>query len=352
MYKVEDETVLDSEGNIIFFDINRFIKDICLGNCCFICGKSPHERKFNNEHILPKWILRKYKLFNKKIILPNNSDFNYSKYVIPCCFECNKLMNEEFEKPIKQLLEGGYKVLTDYLKREGPWKIYVWLNIIFLKTHFKDKSLKLHLKENGESKIADFYTWEELHHIHCIARSFYTKAMLDKMVLGSFLILPAKNLDYIEPFDYSDIYDSKTIFLRLNDIALIAVLNDSGISQQIISFFLEKISDCVSPLQLKEIFARLSFANLHLKNRPKFFSDFNLSKETHKISAHVSNEIELDEIDSNKFGKLMLFCCKDLINRYDNDQYIAICKKIEIGNYTFILDSNNQFVHNSMDEVN
>lgn len=351
MYKIENGTVIDSEGKTLFFSVGRFIQDICFGDNCFICGKSLSDTEFNNEHVLPRWILKKYNLYKRKIILPNNSDFRYDRYVIPCCLGCNELMNQEFEQPIKKLVEGGYNNFIKYLKKEGPWKIFIWLNILFLKTHLKDKSLKLHLRSADVSKISDFYTWEELHHIHCVARSFYTNADLDSKVLGSLLVLPIKELDYFEHFDYADIYDSKSVLIRLNDIALISVLNDSCFSQHTIPRFIEKIDNNVSPLQIKEIFARLSFANMHLKNRPEYFSDIDILKESYKISATVPSEVEMDEFDLKKFGKLMLFCCDDLLDKKNKDEYDLLRQNVERGNYTFILDSNDNFISNSMDQI-
>lgn len=351
MYKLEDGIVKDVDERILFFSVDRFIQDICLSNNCFICGKSPSETDFNNEHVLPKWILKKYNLYNRKIILPNQSEFKYDKYIIPCCRECNKLLNVEFEQPIIRLIEGGYKNLTDYLKSDGPWKLFIWLCIIFLKTHLKDKSLKLQLKKNENSKISDFYTWEELHHLHCVARSFYTKANLDAKVLGSFLILPVKELNYFENFDYADNYSSKSILLRVNDIAFLAVLNDSCFSQNAITHFIEKIDNKISPLQLREIFARLSFANMHLKYRPKYFSDIDVLNESYNISGSIPKKNELMEYDLEKFGKFMLFYCDDFIDKKNENEYKIIRKNVERGNYTFILDSNGDFISNSMDQI-
>jgi hypothetical protein len=47
--------------------------DICDGNACFICGAAPGSKKFNNEHVIPRWDLKRYDLFAKEITLPNGS---------------------------------------------------------------------------------------------------------------------------------------------------------------------------------------------------------------------------------------------------------------------------------------
>ena len=55
--KTKYVSVVDAEGKVIFFSTERFVKDICLGDFCFICGADPSEKQFNNEHILPRWLL-------------------------------------------------------------------------------------------------------------------------------------------------------------------------------------------------------------------------------------------------------------------------------------------------------
>src|SRR5215831_3080378 len=165
-FKTDDGSVLDEAGRVLYFSVERFIKDVCEGNCCFICGASPSTVKFNDEHILPKWALKRFDLLSKRIGLPNDSDFRYDKYTIPCCEPCNSRMGLEIETPISELVAKGYDAVSNYLVREGPWLFFIWFNLIFIKTHLKDKSLRLHQdRRKPDDRISDHYTWEELHHV-------------------------------------------------------------------------------------------------------------------------------------------------------------------------------------------
>jgi len=103
-------------------------------------------------------------LFSKRIGLPNDSDFRYDKYTIPCCEPCNSRMGLEIETPISELVARGYDAVSRYLVREGPWLFFIWFNLIFIKTHLKDKSVRLHQdRRKPDDRISDHYTWEELH---------------------------------------------------------------------------------------------------------------------------------------------------------------------------------------------
>lgn len=99
-------------------------------------------------------------------------------------------MAREFEDPISNLIAGGDKAVFEHVTREGPWLLFRRLALILFKTHLKDRSLRFNLdKRQGAEKISELYDWEEMHHIHCIARSFYTGAQLDPTVFGSVLML-------------------------------------------------------------------------------------------------------------------------------------------------------------------
>ena len=146
-------------------------------------------------------------------------------------------MNEVFEKPIHHMINNGYEAVYNYLKKNGPLLFFNWMALIYIKTHLKDKHLRF-FRDNrkGDENISDFYEWEDLHHIHCIARSFYTKAQIDKNAFGSFIVLPAKVELHFENFDYGDIYLGRALLLRIDEVCFFAVLNDSCFSQTFFIF--------------------------------------------------------------------------------------------------------------------
>jgi hypothetical protein len=203
----KDGSVIDKDGKVVFFSTERFITDICLGDCCFICGAAPHERQFNNEHVLPEWLLRRYDLFAKTITLPNEGTIRYDRYTVPCCAECNSLMGEVVEKPISEVVRGGVDAINEFVSKGNLLKMFVWMGLIFLKTHLKDRTLRFHQDtRKGSEPIAEEYEWEYLHHIHSVVRCFYTGCIVEIEAIGSFLGIPIKAQASLEQFDYGDLY--------------------------------------------------------------------------------------------------------------------------------------------------
>src|ERR1700736_2704414 len=199
-----DGSIEDANGKVIFFSPKRFLDDICLGDCCFICGAKPGSKPFNNEHILPEWILRRYDLFARTITLPNEVLVRYDRYTIPCCVECNDLMGREIETPISTALHEGSESFAAFIQKAGL-NVFVWMGLIFLKTHLKDRKYRVHLDHRmGDGKIADQYEWESLHPLHSIVRCFYTGCHVDKDSIGSLLGISVRGQASPEKFDYGD----------------------------------------------------------------------------------------------------------------------------------------------------
>jgi hypothetical protein len=311
-FKLPDDSVHDHTGKMLYFSANRFIDEICHGDSCFICGSRRERREFNDEHILPDWILRRYQLHDKEVVLPNGTGFRYGRYKIPCCKTCNSEMGDVFENPIRELIAQGHEAVCRYAKASGVWRLFTWMTLIFLKTHLKDKNLQVHRDTRlGEERIGDSYAWEEFHHLHCIARAFYTRCELDPTAHGSVFILQAEIEDDSENFDFCDLYKAQSMLLRLGETALIAVLNDSCAAFSLLRHRLNELPGPLSTVQLREFMAHCAFINLNLKPRPTFVSDLNLREERYRIYARLPEKVQLGECKQSEFGKIFYHLLRD-----------------------------------------
>lgn len=346
--KTKDGSIVDETGKVLYFSIERFIQEICEGDCCFICGASPETKSFNDEHILPQWLLGRYGLHARSITLPNFTQYTYGQYVVPCCEECNSRLGREIEEPVRELIENGYDAIVQHLAENGPWLFFVWQSLVFIKTHLKDKSLRLHLdRRKGAGMISDFYEWERFHHIHCVARSLYTKARLTPEVLGTFLVVPAQVDDRFEKFDYGDLYASASTYLRLDNICLISVLDDSNAGFSYHYNLIQKLKGPLSPIQIRELFAHLSFVNLKLKERPVFASVIDPNNGYEIIGARPP-ELILDDTTSEEFGQMLYSCVHQYLNPMPSQSKEDLHDQVYKGEVTFLFDSDGNFSQNSM----
>lgn len=335
----KDGSLINSEGETVFFGVERFLKEVCNGPNCFLCGSSPDDKTFNNEHIIPKWILKKGKLFNSYITLPNKSEQMYGKYTIRCCEECNSFLGDTLEKEIGKAVNGGIESLNQYVETtEGYYKTFLWLALIYLKTHLKDQTIRFHqdARKGSETIGENLYDWELIHHIHCMIRALKTGVEIDSKCFGSLIILPAHSPDNIVMFDYSDMYPNHTIMLRIDEIAFLAVLNDSGGCLGFLDNHTRNISAPLSVIQLKEMFSHISYLNNSFKNRPEYFTKYDPLNNKFTIDATLPEKPEIYEYDANKFGSILFFnteqILKDLLDsEMNSSEHLEAIKRGEVS---------------------
>jgi hypothetical protein len=317
------------------------------GAACFICGVHQDDAEFNSEHVFPNWMLRHYGLQNHYVNLPNDVGHKYTTYKVPCCKSCNTLMAREFESPISELVRDGYEAITDHLRTDGPLRLFVWLNLIFLKAHLRDRMLPLQLdRRKGSELLSGAYAWEDLHHVHCVARSFYSDTILDASAYGSLIIVPAKVSKPSALFDYKDIYQGQVLLLRMDQIAILGVLNDAGAVNSMAKDMISKIDGPLSPIQLREIFAHFVYINRRLAERPTFMTNANVQRNELTITSDHPEQVSLEQHDPSELGGIILASVEDLLDSYnatdDRDS-------IRQGKWTSLFRPDGSFNSNSME---
>jgi hypothetical protein len=342
-------TIRDHDGRVLLFSCDDFINDICNGDACFICGAPQGTTTFNNEHVVPRWVLKHYKLFDEQITLPNGEFHNYASYGVPCCEACNTFLGDNVETPVSQLLKGRFNEVAGRLDDEAIRLLFTWLNLLFIKTHLKDRLLPVHRDtRKGDGMIADDYDWSVLHHIHAVARAPFVGAEVEEGVIGSIAIFPVNDPWAAETFDWVDLTEGQTVAIRVGEVGIVAVLNDAKMAQHAISHILDCIDAPLTTTQLRELAARMAAANADLQNRPVFGTALT-NDAAHKVRlwAQVDPYLDFAEFDPTRFGRIMAFALRDLLDRLEiNGDRGAdkIRDYLLTGRVTFIGDEEGRFV--------
>lgn len=350
-YRAEDGSLLNDDGEVMFFSKQRFVEEICEGDNCFLCGKHRNGNIFNDEHVIPQWLLRKFNMFRETITLPNGTYIRYDQYTIPCCVDCNGFLGRELEEPIADLLSNGMDHCVEVLQRTGSALLFVWLGLLFFKTHYKDRALRMHLDQRlPAEKISDLYEWEDLHHIHCLIRAIYVGQEIEREVFGTLCIFATKTASYYSHFDYHDLYHARSVMLRIGEIGIVGVLNDSGAAYSVFEDKHERISGPLSPLQLREVLAHLSYINMYLKERPRYAS---LVSEdgAFVMVAERPEVIYLDEPNNEFFGGLVEACCGPLLRDMRLPNQEEILENVRNLRWSSLFDDEDGFQRNSMDPL-
>jgi hypothetical protein len=344
----ENQTIVDIiTEKTLYFGMEDFKNKILQGDCCFICGASPEEKPFNNEHVIPGWILKKFGLHDKKMTLPNKARVLYGSYKIQCCQDCNSLLGSEIEGPMSKLFSQPYKQFVEIVERtpEIIQDIFRWICLIYAKVHLKDKNYSYSLDKRVVSgPISDRHSWEHIHHIHAIARSFYTKPKIDPRVYGTIYIVPAYQDDIEVYFDYYDSSFAYIVILQLGSICIISSLNDSCAGFTYFKNTFSRINGPLTRLQIREIAANLFYINVNLLSRPLYFSS--ISEGNYEIGVELPKTLELAGSDEAlSLGEIMYDISKDILPKNVDQELL---KNLKAGRWTFLFDETGKFINNSL----
>lgn len=257
-------------------------------------------------------------------------------------------MGREVEEPIRALVEQGSQAVYEHVQREGPLRVFAWLALIFLKTHLKDRTLRWHRDlRQPDDRIGDLHSWEELHHLHTVARCFYTPDCIVRAgVTGSLLVMSAKQQPGVEPFDFADLSAAQTLLLRVDDVAFLAVFNDSCGAMQGLMPKLERITGSVHELQLRELMAELAFVNAHLEHRPTFHTRIDGGTGEHSIEVTRPPQFSLKPMDKALRGALLHQAVRHAVGKLQVPGFTdeQITSGIISGDWTFLFDDDRNFI--------
>src|SRR6516162_8370931 len=75
--------------------------------CCFLCAHHFDETHITSEHVIPKWLQRRFDLWNQKLILLNRTNIPYRALTVPCCEECNSYRLQPIEIDMSDAVAKG-----------------------------------------------------------------------------------------------------------------------------------------------------------------------------------------------------------------------------------------------------
>jgi hypothetical protein len=349
LVQAEDGSLETTDGATLHFSVERFRSVICDASACFLCGAAASSRDFNDEHIFPRWLLEDLGLFNTKITLPNGTLMRYGQYVIPCCQQCNSRLGAEVEGPVSQILRGGFSAVKKHIEEQGPSLLYTWLSLIYLKTHLKDRDLRQHLdRRKPPDSIATVheYDWPRFHHAYCVARSRFYGIAVEPEAIGSFMIFELAKDDGFPRYDYRDFLTAQSALIRVRDVALVAVFDDSSAALSNRYDFFSGFTGPLSAVQLREVLTHLSYTNLALAERPQFFT--HVGRERISICAKRPEQIRLEPFDELLFGKMLYSSVEDYLPYVRAVGVEDVGAAVRAGKFSFLYYANREFIRNSV----
>jgi hypothetical protein len=186
------------KSDLIDFDLTR--------EACFICGKPAT----TVEHVIPKWLQRKFNLWDQKITISNLTEITYKQLIVPACKKCNNEVYGTLED----------KINNNTADEKDVWR---WANKIHFGLNLKDRFLDYDRKNPGK-KVSDVYEStdyleESRHFLHCVSGDY--KCTPDPF--GSVF-----KFEFKEEHDFNLIHinNSNGIYICIGKIAYVVFVTD------------------------------------------------------------------------------------------------------------------------------
>jgi len=109
-----------------------------------------------------------------------------------------------------------------------------------------------------------------------------------------------------------------------------------------------KIKGALMPFQRREIFTHVVYINMHLEEKPIYFSEFKENEDYH-INAKLPDTVQLisDKNGIIKHEELLYHYCKDMIGEIENREIIL--NEIKEGKRRYVFNDKGLFIDQSID---
>jgi hypothetical protein len=247
------------------------IKDRSLDpDRCFLCGVGINKKNRSAEHIFPDWLLKKFDLWDERLVLLNRTSIPYREIKIPCCKECNNIHLGKLEAIMERATDGGYEKFSKLPKE----KVFLWLQKIFYEMLYLELRLFFDRSDEKKGTIINKEMLETYRMCHLFLQSARINTRFHEPYPWSvFIFKLQKNGQTKLDFDFKDDIFSLNIAIRMGDIGVIACLQDNNSQEQIFEDEFRKIKKhSLHPMQFNELIARI-FYKESLRNRiPKYMT--------------------------------------------------------------------------------
>lgn len=339
-------SILRPDGEFVFLHTTDFAENILMGKNCFLCGCYPDGVTFNNEHVIPDWLLRYAGISNMSITLPNGHLVRYSSYKVRSCAQCNTFLSASVEGPISKAIKGGFKCFSNFAEEQQKL-LFQWLCLLYYKVHFRDFSFRYSVDQReGDMPIGAMYAWPNFHHIFCVARSVIFGAKFSEGVIGSIKVFQMIDWENFGEYDYRDHWLTDTLFIRIRDICIFVSFTDAGAVGYMTNVKFSRVPQQLNYIQATEIFGDFVAAKMHFSQQHKFLSFYNTDLDQLCILVQVSENFVWNDLDHCIRGAAQVFAFGPDFNKFkiEGMSFEETYNEISSGDFSFFpMDGDGKF---------
>jgi hypothetical protein len=275
-FKLKDESEIPKEDRLDVFAEKLSLKSFAP-DTCFLCDSSLNEVEASSEHIFPRWLQKRFDLWDQTLVLLNRTTIPYRQLTVPCRANCNNNRLQPIETSVSLAVEKGPKAL----RALGDKTLFLWLGKIFYGLLYKELFLLLDRSVNQANTIA---TQEMLKAYE--SHLFFLQQARGKIELvdfcpGSIFVFWTQELKNERfEWDFCDNIDTMFVGIRMGGVGVIGVLGDGGAQLHYSDAYKDIMDLPLHPLQFRELCAHFAYRATRGTRTPKYFT---IQDKPHKV---------------------------------------------------------------------
>lgn len=265
-----------------------------------------------DEHVIPKWLQKRYNLYNQYLTIPNGTKIQYSKLKI----SVNSEANTNFGKIERNISKGIYNID----------ELYLWAFKIHIGLLFKDSQLKRNRKISNSENIFDVKDFEEqIKLFQKLYQNWKNGNKTDPISIGSVFLLESSL--HNDQFDFVHCIKTNTVMICFDKKLLVVYLydqNDALLNDIQSSWENEILYNCKN--------------NKNIKKEETFIAQRIWACENAYHAYKRMRDIHLKETE---YGFLLLRTESRIKSNYSEEEFSNICTR-----FGLVLQKYNNFKRN------
>lgn len=282
---------------------------------CFLCGTPTSAGE--KITVYPDWLVRRYQLRDRPLLLLDKSIQTIGELTIPCCPSCQKNYVQPLEERVQQAGENG---LAGW-RQLGEKELFLWLARIMygmLVTELKNELDPLIAPEYGVGTNPKMLL--KFQSFFFLLQALRVPIQFADFTPCSLFTLEGKPDPEEAPFALHDDLTTLTISLKVDDVTIIGCLLDNGMVKRALRKVWEDAQHRpLHPKQLAEVKARVYYGAYLLNVIPEYFA-----RPTQPGDTHLVYDTLIDDITTSVFNpwenQVYAQALEEMLKRWDTRQ--------------------------------
>jgi len=217
--------------------------------------------------VLPKWLLEVANFSGEEQIkLLDESIRSYNSLAVPC----NQEVLEHFITPLETKIADAFAAGYAGVSQLEEVDLFRWIgkfmySLLYIEMHAAVKQQQI--SEDGINMSQGLM--HKFGNLHTMIQGIYTHVEFEDFKPWSIVIVPLE--DKHTPFSFRDEINTLTFSMKLNDFAIIAILQDNGTNKRYHEEILTQIENtALSPQQIEELTARFYYSAYLFNRLPEY----------------------------------------------------------------------------------